>query len=203
MISHKAQTEVCSISTSIPIQPRIPACVVMTVYDVVVYAIIILSYTVPYCLAISSSDFVDLSFTCPVYAVCPQICAPTIEECPTRCQNNETLCVNNDSCTPDDGNGSSCSLIFLGQPYDNSPCTTPCAPVACAAVIATVPSCFENFAMFYDLVENCQTHNDSNSSTTGEDNDKPDLLWTNSINVFVGIWGMLGTITIVAWCWYK
>jgi hypothetical protein len=153
-------------------------------------AVIIASSSSP-CLVFSSNDFVDLSFTCPASTICPQVCAPTIEECPTHCPNNETLCANG-SCAPD---GTQCPVLL------DLPCSSPCAPVACAPVIATIPSCFEDFAEFYKRVENCTTLTDNGIPL--EETEKPDLLWTNSINLLVYSWVLLVTATIIGWCWYK
>jgi hypothetical protein len=145
------------------------------------------------CLAISSRNFVDHSFTCPVSAICPQVCAPTVEDCPTHCKTNETICIDG-SCIPD---GTDCPL--WSQP--DLPCQSPCAPVVCAAVVASVPSCFAAYGPYYDAVANCQIPSDS--ETNLDENVKPELVWTNSTNVLLGIWVLLGTASIIAWCWYK
>jgi hypothetical protein len=157
--------------------------------QIVSVAIIICS--APYCLAISTSGYVDQSFTCPATTICPQVCAPTIEECPTHCQNNETLC-SNGSCIPD---GVNCPVIV------DLPCQSPCASITCPAVIATLPSCLEDFAVFYNRVASCPAPNDSGNTMVEQL--KQDLLWTSGVNVLVYCWALLGTVAIIGWSWYK
>lgn len=165
--------------------------------------------------AASTSNYVDFSFSCPAITLCPQVCAPTADECPTRCSEDEDLCA--------DG---SCVKAVRGlvavdscPPAASSPCgnTSPCAPVACAAAHDTVTSCQDRFAPFYTVAESCQLAtaripiDESGRRRVLEEikedeehsSSKPDLSWTNCINLFAYLWGLLGTAGIIAWCWYK
>jgi hypothetical protein len=179
------------------------------------FALVTITSLSPHCLAaIATRKYVDHSFNCPVSTLCPQVCAPTVEDCPTRCPNNETLCADG-SCVPPAGGditSNHCPPVVDNNGDSSSACSSPCAPVACAEVIDTVVSCYEKFAPFYDIVENCPMATAKNESRKLEEEDedeeesssaKQDLSWTSGINVFVYLWVLLGTVGIITWCWYK
>jgi hypothetical protein len=138
-----------------------------------------------------NGGYVDLTFTCDVTVTCPQICATSINDCPSlvKCSGTEKLC-----------NDGSCAVFC--DPSLASPCQeiSPCAPVACASIDAFYDSCKKDFGSWYEFATNCpllQPEDDASSEL------EPNLSWTKWSYIFVYAWVSTITGAIVSWCWYK
>ena len=139
-----------------------------------------------------TSDFVDLSFTCPAQTVCPQVCSPTLADCPEdlKCHGtNETLCA--------DG---SCAVFCDASLH--SPCAemSACSPVTCASRVTFYDSCIEDYGPWYEFATHCYGFEPEEGK---EEEEKARLAWNSPGYLFVYCWVAVITLAIVHWCWYK
>jgi hypothetical protein len=135
--------------------------------------------------------YVDLTFTCDVTVTCPQICAISINDCPSivKCSGTESLC-----------NDGSCAAFC--DPSLTSPCqeTSPCAPVTCASIDTFYDSCKNDFESWYEFASSCPVSQPDDDTASEPE---PKLSWTKWSYIFVYAWASTVTCAIVSWCWYK
>ena len=145
--------------------------------------------------ATESTDlYVDLSFTCPAKTTCPQVCSPTLADCPEdlKCNRdlNETLCA--------DG---SCAQFC--DPTLVSPCaeTSKCSPITCGSIDTYYDVCVEEYGGWYEFAASdyCSSYVDNDGAMEESWN----LSWSDPAYVFVYCWVGVMSIVIVHWCWFK
>jgi hypothetical protein len=138
-----------------------------------------------------NGGYVDLTFKCDVTVTCPQICARSINDCPSlvKCRGGETLC-----------NDGSCATFC--DPSLTSPCQeiSPCAPVTCAYIDTFYDSCRNDFGPWYEFASNCPALEPDDIAASAPE---PKLSWTKWSYIFVYAWVSTVTGAIISWCWYK
>ena len=125
-------------------------------------------------------DYADHSFDCPARTTCPKICVASVDDCPTACNVDETLCA--------DG------TCVQGECDDSieSPCEAKCASKACPKVVDYYPDCKEKYRDYYDAAEECQAQ---------EIAETVDLLGFNETGyVFAYVWVSVLTVAMLVWC---
>jgi hypothetical protein len=112
---------------------------------------------------------------------CPVVCVASVDDCPTTCTGNTTLC----------GSGS-CEEDCSG--YEATPCGCPSLPVACPKVIDYYDDCINSFQSFYD----------NNTACLGEQEySTPPMSYTEPIFVFGYSWICTVTVLVIGWCFYN
>lgn len=150
----------------------------------------------------SSSSVEELSFTCPAQTTCPQVCSPTVADCPEelKCRSpegsNETLQLCADG---------SCAVFC--DPSLVSPCasTSVCSPVTCASRYTYYETCLEDYGGWYEFATECYGFEDDAfaEESSVEGGTITGLAWTNGVFVFVYCWVALMSVAIVHWCWFN
>jgi hypothetical protein len=119
--------------------------------------------------------------TCPAMTTCPTVCVSTVEECPTTCSGNTTLCANG-ACQEE------CDV------NDSSPCACPSSPVACPKVVDYYEECFSSFQAFYDQDATCQQEQQASI---------PETSFTGPYFIVCVGWICTVTAMVVGWCYFN
>jgi hypothetical protein len=135
----------------------------------------------PCCVLLWSGDYAEVPETCPFMTTCPVVCVSSLNECPTACSGNTTLCANG-----------SCQEECTG--YEVAPCACPTLPVACPKVVDYYDECFTSFQSFYDANSAClgqQVYPVAPPSFTGPYY-MACYLWISTV-----------TVLVIGWCYFN
>jgi hypothetical protein len=133
------------------------------------------------CVSLRSGDFAEVPETCPAMTTCPVVCVSSLNDCPTACRGNTTLCANG-----------SCQEECTG--YKVAPCGCPSLPLACPKVVDYYDECFTSFQTFYDAKSAClaeQVYPITPASFSG-----PYFLSCY-------IWISTVTVLVLGWCYFN
>jgi hypothetical protein len=119
--------------------------------------------------------------TCPAMTTCPIVCVSKVEECPTTCSGNMTLCASG-MCQEE------CDV------NDLSPCACPSSPTACPKLVDYYDECFTSFQSFYDQAAACQEEQLASIQETS---------FTGPYFVFFIAWICTVTAMVVGWCYFN
>jgi hypothetical protein len=139
-------------------------------------------------LFVHKGDFWEVPESCPALTTCPTICAATLEDCPTTCQDsphwsNATRLCATGTCEND------CS--HYDHVLDN-PCTCSTLPIACPKVVDYYDQCLVAYKAFYDKTTECSV---SESQST------PHVSLTGPYFLACYLWISAVTLSAVGWCY--